>query len=425
MLSRFRQPKRSRNPFHHVGDLVGAAGMLLVSLLLIWSAGRAGLSSLLSSYAAMTNQISLANTAVTLNRADPDAHYLRGTMLEGNDDLSGAIEEYEEAASLRPDDYVFWLNLARGRELNGDTAGAIAAARQAVPLAPYYAQPHWQLGNILLRAGERDEAFKELALAGRSNPTLMPGIIDLAWGLSGGNVQFVEQALSPQSEEAYQALGQYFRNRGEVAAAIAMYASAGGAAGRERRTYLSELIAAKRFKEASGLWAIEHPANIVGLMIDPGFEEEGNLEEPGFGWRTDEKTRGFHLFLDTSGPKEGRSSLGVEFNGDFDPGSPVISQLVLVVPRTLYQLHFAARTEAIVTGGLPFVVVIDGNTNNVLGKSAAFPQATNGWRDYTIDFSSGDSTTAVQITLRRERCAEPTCPIFGRLWLDDFSLQKR
>jgi hypothetical protein len=103
----------------------------------------------------------------------------------------------------------------------------------------------------------------------------------------------------------------------------------------------------------------------------------------------------------------------------------VISQLVLIEPHTHYQLHFAARTAELVSGGLPRVLVIDTGNQQVLAQSPEFPRETNNsWQEFTIDLNSGESTTAVQITLQRERCSKSPCPIFGRLWLDNFSLQK-
>src|SRR5260221_10416803 len=143
-----------------------AAAFVIVLLLLTWSTVRSGLASLLTTYAANNSQIGPANEAVGFDKGNPDAHYIRATILAGTD-LPASISEYEQAALSRPDDYVLWLSLARARELNGDPAGAVSAARQAVPLAPYYAEPHYQLGNILLRAGQREEAFKELRLAPR------------------------------------------------------------------------------------------------------------------------------------------------------------------------------------------------------------------------------------------------------------------
>ena len=412
---------------HPLLRLAAGVGLLAVFVLLICNAGRAGLSSLMAAQGSMTNQLAPANAAVALCQTDPDAHYLRGTLLLDDNDLPGAIKDYQQAASLRPDDYVLWLSLAHARELNGDTAGALTAARQAVTVAPYYAQPRWDLGNMLLRAGERDEAFKELGLAGTSNPTLMPAAIDLAWQISGGNTQFVERAIQPQTPEAYEAMAQYFRKRSEVTAAIAMFRAAGPASAQQRRAYLADLISAKRFKDAYALWTVEHPANsrMVAVLIDPGFEEESNLDDPGFGWHTSTKAAHVSLSLDTEGQREGRSSLKVAFNGESDPAAPVIAQLVLVEPHTHYQLRFAARTEEIVSGGLPGVVVIDAGNQQVLGQSGAFPQTSNGWRDYAIDFDSGEGTEAVQIAMQRERCSRSPCPIFGRLWLDSFSLVKR
>ena len=416
--------KANNQVSHRIGRAVAATGLVVSLLLLTWNAGREGFSSLLSAYAAKAYDIDAANAAVSL-RSSPDTHFARGTILEARNDVAGAASEYYVAARARPDDCILWLSLARARELGGETEGAVAAARQAVPLAPYYAQPHWQLGNILLRAGYREEGFKELRLAGLSNPTLMPGVIDLAWRLSDGKPQFVEQAVQPKTPEAYQALGQYLRHLGDLEAALYVYdASAGLAPESERRANIGALVAAKRFREAYTLWARQRQGTSAGVVNDSGFEKEEDLQETGFGWRTVDKVQGFLLSLDTSDPKQGHSSLKVEFDGDSDPAAAVISQLVLVEPHTHYQLSFAARTEGIVSGGLPRIVAIDADNNNVLGQSPELPQVTNGWRDYAFYFDSGESATAVRITLQRQSCSSPRCPIFGRLWLDNVWLQK-
>ncbi|MCA1604985.1 MAG: hypothetical protein LC775_05820, partial [Acidobacteria bacterium] len=398
-----------------------AAGLFIVFLLLIWSAGRSGLSSLLSNYGAGNNQVDAINAAVNLSPDDPGPHYLRGTVLEANGELGAAVSEYRDAASLRPDDYVLWLSLAHACELNGDTSCALAAAKQALALAPYYAQPHWQLGNLLVRMGQQDDGLKELRLAASSDPTLLPVIIDLAWQLSRGDVDFVKQAIRPETPESYKALAVYFKNRGEFSAASAMFHSAGRGAEHERQQYVNELIGAKQFKEAYALWATSHTSNsenIFGALRDPGFEQENNLEEPGFGWRRDNKAPSMSLSLDDTKPGEGRYSLRVDFKGDSDPRQPIVSQLVLVEPGTHYQLHFAVTSEHLVSGGLPKVYVIDVGNNTLLGQTSEFPQQTNNWQDYTIDFKSTDQTSAVRVSLQRESCSESPCPIFGVLRLD-------
>lgn len=411
---------------HSLSRLTGIC-LLILFLLLIWFSARAGFASLLYTYAATSNQLAAANAAVNLSSGDPEAHYLRGAILEAGGDLTAAIAEYNEAILRRPDDYVVWLSLARAQELNGQALMATAAARQATQLAPYYAQPHWQLGNLLVRAGRTEEGFTELRLAGASNPRLLPPIIDLAWQLSQRNVQFVIQAIQPRTPADYQTLAEYFKKRGQEADAIALLRSAGNIAEDYRRRYVDELLTAKRFADAHAIWSIGRPpANETAgpIMSDPGFEQERHLDEPGFDWHTESNAQTLTLSLEPANPKEGKSSLRVEFSGDSDPGTPIISQLVLIEPNNRYQLNFAARTEDIVSGGLPRVAVLDAGNKEILGKTNAFPRTVSSWQDYSIDFNSKETTRAILISLQREQCRESPCPIFGRLWLDNFSLKK-
>ena len=399
--------------------------LVVVFLLLTWNAGRTGFASLLSTYAAKTYDVEAAEAAVGLNPGNPDNHYVRGGVLEARNDPAGAAVEYQAAALARPDDCILWLSLARVSELSGDTEGALVAARRAVPLAPYYAPTHWQLGNILLRAGQMEEGFSELRLAGSSNPTLMPSIIDLAFRLSNGDPKFIEEALQPKTPEAYRLVGSYLRHLGDLSASLYIYnASAGQAPESERRANITGLIKAKRFSEAYALWGAQRQGIAAGTMNNASFEQEEDLQQSGFGWRAADNAQGFHLSLDTGNPKQGHYSLKVDFQGDSEPASPVIWQLVLVQPHSRYQLRFAARTEGLVSGGLPRVSVSDANSDAVLGQSDLLPATSSGWRDYVFDFTSGDSTNAIQISLQRQSCASPRCPIFGRLWLDEVWLTK-
>jgi Flp pilus assembly protein TadD len=421
-----RMPTFSR-PLNDGVHLAATIGLFVLLPVLTWHTGRTGFASLLSTYAARTNQPAAADAAATLSPGDPEGHYIRGAVLEANDELAKAISEYTRAVALRPDDYVLWLALAHAAELNGETDQAILAAKAAVPLAPFYAQPHWQLGNILVRAGQRDEGFKELRLAGASDPTLFPIIIDLAWQLSRGDIQLVKQAIQPQSPESFKALADYFMKRNKTNEAIEMLRAAGGEARPIRRQYLNELISGKQFREAHELWAIDHGGSAVyglAVIVDPGFEQESDLDEPGFGWRSESKSPSLSLSLDPDNPNEGHSSLRVEFKGDSDPGQKIVSQLVLLEPRARYQLEFAARTDNVISGGLPNIAVTDASDNVMLGQPVLLPKQTDHWQHYRIDFSSREKTAAIQISLRREGCSTSPCPIFGRLWLDNFFLQK-
>lgn len=402
---------------------------LLVGLLLLffltWHSARAGYASLLTASVVSAKDVDAVSKAVRLSPGDPHARVLLGALLEANEDRTSAIPLYRTAVALRPDDYVLRMQLARGQELEGDSAGAIKSATVAVSLAPSYAQPHWQLGNILVRAGYTEPGFKELRLAGASDPALWPSIIDLAWQLSGGEVKYVVVVIAPDTPTAFKACFEFFKKHGQPAAAGNMLANGGSGTEQERRAYVGELIAAKNFHEAQSLWIFEHPFNPdVRLIADPGFEEETNLDEPGFGWRAPDPPKTVALSLDNTDPKEGHSSLRVDFNGATSADGVVISQLVLVEPKTHYRLAFAVRTAGLVSGGLPNVTVVSADDNKPLGQTGVLPQTTNGWQVTTIEFTTGDSTSAIRISLERQPCPAPQCPIFGKLWLDGFELVK-
>lgn len=405
-------------------DVVWPVIVLIVLVALTWRASQSGYGALLTNYAARTDHLNAATGAVGRDPRNADAHYVRATILEASD-LRAAITEHRNAVKSRPEDYALWLSLARAHELIGTTESAIAAARQAALLAPAYSQPHYQLGNMLLRSGRTNEAFAELRRAAESDPALLPGIIDLAFRISGGNAQFVLQTLAPSTSEARITMANYLRLRDQVDAAIELYTAAGTDAAKDRAYYVGQLISTNRFKDAAKLWAVDHSDGVARDQIrDPGFEKDRDLSEAGFSWRAGDKTEGLRFVLDTRERAEGNSSLRIEFVGGHDPASPVISQLVSVQPDTTYELRLSMRTENLISGGLPRVAVLDAATRVALAQSNELDRTSQGWREFGLQFKTGPQIETVQIVVQRQSCATQPCPIFGQLWLDRFSLRR-
>jgi hypothetical protein len=405
---------------HRVVSLV----TLLLLCFLSWQSARAGYAALLTARVTSLNDLPAVSKAVRLSPGNAHTHVLLGALLEASDDRAAAIAQYQTAVALRPDDYVVRMQLARGQELDGDTIAAITNGRVAVNLAPFYAQPHWQLGNILVRAGRNEEGFQQLRLAGASDHALWPPVIDLAWQVSHGDASFVKRELAPQAPADFLALGDYLKKRKQVAEAVAMFSAAGDGAEavQARRQYVNELINAKEFRTAFELWKINPNVTSASSegIIDSGFEMESDLNES-FGWRAID-LKETTLSLDNANPEQGRTSLRVDFNGAANAGADVISQLVLVTPKTHYKLSLNFRSDSIVSGGLPNVAVVDAGDNKLLGQTGALSQTTNSWQLTTIEFTTGDSTSAIRIALQRLPCPTLPCPIFGKLWLDDFVL---
>ncbi|HEY0408058.1 MAG TPA: tetratricopeptide repeat protein [Pyrinomonadaceae bacterium] len=410
--------------------------VLVLSLLAcaygMWNSAREGLAQLLAGYGAASKRLDAADAAVRLGRAVPETHYVRAALLADKGERAEALAEYERAVALRPRDAALWLEVGRARDQEGDGAGALAAFREAARLAPFYAAPRWQLGNTLFRAGRLDEAFAELRLAVDSNPKLTPQALELAWAAFGGDAQAIERALRPQTPSLHLSLARFYVKHGKMAEAVAEFRVAGGAATEERHSLLAQLLAAGRFPEAYEVWSSdsqrtsERAPDGEASVLNGGFEEPVILNEPGFGWQLPQGSPAVQAAQDTAEPCSGAHSLRLIWNGNSDTASPVLSQLLLAEPNARYQLSFAARTEKLLSGGLPVVIVTDagGKEASSLGSPVVLPQGTNAWQNYAFEFGTTNSTRAIRIIVRRQNCGSPVCPAFGRVWLDDFSVRR-
>jgi tetratricopeptide (TPR) repeat protein len=406
---------------------------VVVIFICLWGAlkaWRAGASRLLTYHGRTARLPGQTERAVNETPDDPEAHSGRAFVLLNLGKPDAALLEYETAVALRPRDYFLWLELGRVRDMNEDELGSLAALEQAVKLAPEYAQPRWQLGNVLFRNGRVEEAFRELRRAALSDPALLPRLIDLAWGASGEDAINTEQIIQPERASWRIALAKFFVRHGRITEALAQFHLAGGISEEDRQSLLNDLLAAKRYREAYEVWAAnsgdDKQRDGVAQIIDGGFENKVSRSSIGFGWQLTRDTEVLRASLERVNQHSGAQSLRVDFNGNSDPGLSILSQLILVEPDTRYRLRFNVRMEEIVTGGLPVIEVSDAGSpeGRSLAASSTLQPNSEGWREYTIDLTTAKTTSALALSLHRLNCSSGPCPIFGRMWLDDFIIQK-
>jgi Flp pilus assembly protein TadD len=395
----------------------------------ILDAGREGLATVLSSYAATMNQLEVADKAVQLSPSNSEAHYIRARLLADTGASAEAIGEYERAVALRPQDYVLWLELGLARDRANDVEGALAAFQESARLAPVYAKPHWQLGNTLFRAGRRDAAFAEIRRAVTSDPRLLPQAMTVVWSALAGDAKALEQALQPQTPSAHLAMASFLARHGNATEAIAQFRAAGVVSSERRQVLLADLLASKSFEAAFEVWSSGREASSKGgsqEIVNGGFEAPIALDDPGFGWQLGSNLQAVRASLDPSEPHEGVYSLRLDWSGDSNPSTAVISQLVLVQPDARYRISFAARSRDMLSIGMPAVTVTDasGDDGRVLQQSKDLPQGTSWWQDFTLEFVAPSTTRAVLIAIRRQSCATTPCAAIGYVWVDDFSMKR-
>jgi len=237
---------------------------LLTCLLAVWTAARTGISRLLSAQAMQNSLRASASEAIRLSPTDPQGHYALALVLSRVGQLDDATREFESAVTLRPSDHVLWLDLGSARQSSSDEEGALVAFKEAARLAPAYARPHWEMGQLLIRAGRPDQAFEEFRHAIASRPALLPEVIDHAWKVYGGDVRAVQRAIQPQSSQERLVLSRFIAKQGKTTEAMQLFRAAGEIPDGDRVAFLSELLEAKQFREAYEVWSSGRKPNDLG-----------------------------------------------------------------------------------------------------------------------------------------------------------------
>lgn len=406
--------------------------LLLVAIgLCAWAitaTARLGLSRIFVKYSLGTGNLMVADKAIEMSPKDAETHRARAAVLSLSQSPAESATEMERAVALRAGDYSLWLDLGLLRDQAGDTSGALAAFDEAVKRAPFYAMPRWQRGNLLLRVGQYDSAFRDLNQAAQSNPELVPNLVDLAWNLSHGDPKIVEQLVQVNSKTAHIAMAKFFASHGTPQEALTQLQAAGSVDDDTRRQFIDNLLSKGSFSEAYQVWS----ANNAGSgqqsgqgIFDGGFESTLSFDEGGFSWRIPRRLQATTISLDSSQPHTGSKNLRIEFDGDSNPGVDLVSQLLLVEPSRHYRINFAARSQDIVSGGLPIVTVADATGDHkLLGQSPPLSKGTTNWNVVSFNFTAQPTTNAVLLSIRREGCATSPCPIFGAISLDSFSIEQ-
>ncbi len=403
-----------------------AAGVLLCAVS-VWSLGWIGLARLLADFGRTTNgqnvtQNNAAAMALAATPKDPEVQSAQGLAFLAQRRNEEALRAFEQAVALKPRDYVLWLQLGRARDIARQEQQAIAPMQEAARLAPYYAQPGWQIGNLLFRLGQTDEGLREMRRAAASDGDLFPSFIDLAWSAKDNNAAAMVAAVQPNNPAEHFILANYLLAKKQLPEAVTQMHAVTTLNDAQRRQLSGNLINAGAYREAYEVWTGRPPNS--DPFINGGFEEDVKAGETYFGWLWENSTAGVSFARDSNQPHTGQYSFRISYKNQTEAGQGILRQTLPVEAKTHYRLSFAARTADIKTGGNPQLTLTDLNEP---GRALATPitiQAAGGWQNYSFAFTTGAATSGITIYLVREKCPTLACPIFGNLWLDSFTLKK-
>ena len=433
---------REQVAFINVRPVWARVLLLLLAVAVLWAAWqgvRWGLGNTMAETAPVSfvsdpaAAFESAEGAVRLAPRDPSTHLMLARLNQATFDpqaVTRALREYNEAAALAPNDYLVWMEVGRARSALGDADGGIAALRRSAELAPNYAAPRWHLGNTLLRAGRADEAFEELRRAAEADPPKYRAqVFNMAWQVYGPDTARVIDAVGKTAAARAQ-LVIVLAGRGRLEDAAAVWEGLGE---EERRgqSEAGEVLARALYGKGQYGRAVQVLAASGAADLGPGRVSNGSFESdigrPGtqlFRWEVT-PVEGAQTAIDARAASAGRRSLRIAFIASAQVDFSHVSQVVAVEPGARYRLAFSFKTEELRSAATLAVLVTDaGSPEVLLIKSVPAPVGTNNWQQASLEFAAGPKTEAVLIRIVRAGCAEGACPIYGKIWYDDFHLER-
>ena len=402
-----------------------------LALASVWAAGRWFIGNTLANYPPNEQ---FARAAERFAPDDPQAHYTIGVFARRSFEpaaLAETVREFERAAELSPHDYRLWMELGRAREQAGDAAGGERALRRARELAPNYVMPRWYLGNLLLRAGREEEAVVELRGAAESDPTLRGPIFASVWSIFDGDVSRVTAAIGG-SPAVRGELIKYLITQKRTDDALKLWATLSPQDRRAQRAAGDALVEALLAeKHVNAALSIYREASADGARVATGQITNGGFEDDAvatgkrvFDWSVTPVPQA-QTGIDPNARHAGARSLRVSFNAPSSIQYANVTQLVAVEPGARYRLEFFVRTEGLKSVASLVVDVVSAKQGGAaVATSAPAPGGTNDWQHVALEFTAPQDADGVVLLIRRQPCRDEACPIFGKIWYDDFSLQR-
>ncbi len=378
------------------------------------------------------DQKEIADLSVSLAPDDPQTHFSSAVLHEKSflaEDLEKSVAEYEKSAALSPNDYLLWLALGKARERNGDATGAEKALRRAAALAPSYADINWTLGNNLLRQGKSEAAYDEIRKAANGNNAYVIPAIDTAWRIFNGDIERIKQNVGNSPKlNAFLAIylnkQEHFDEAFEVWNGLTEEMKSAIYKDQSVEVY-NQFINAQKYRYARAVRASldTQEGGSFGKFTNSGFESNVKKEKVDFfDWQfgtTFQPLIGF----DDKIRHGGNLSLVLIFNSPDGQDFRTITQTVAVEAGKSYTFQAFYKSELKALGTMRWEI-LNASDRSVIASTDAVTDNTN-WTTLDASFAAPGNSQAVIFNLVRVKCGSTICPITGKIWFDDFSLNEK
>ena len=344
-------------------------------------------------------------------------------------DLPGALRDFQMAVKLSPRTARYWVDLAVVQENLGDLQQARDDFDRALAAYPTSAEIRWEYANFLLRQGELPLALTEMRKSIAGDSSLLQLAVTRAWLATGDADRLVEEVL-PADPNAYLTALDFFAQEKNVDAGLRIWSHL-STLGKQFPIeklfpFFEEMIRENRAADSQRVWndalevcGVPHEKTRGQLLFNGGFEND--ILNGGLDWRLNPRA-GMSVEYDTLVRHGGLRSLRMDFNGgvNLDLSEPL--QFVPVEPDHLYKFHAFLRTDSISTESGLYFEIFDPTRRDITADTDHFT-GTHLWTGVEAQIHTGPQTQFLEVVLRRAPSRLFENKLSGTVWVDDVSVE--
>ncbi|HEV2397041.1 MAG TPA: carbohydrate binding domain-containing protein [Candidatus Sulfotelmatobacter sp.] len=339
-----------------------------------------------------------------------------------------AVAQYKAAVRINPHSARYWFDLANSYQVLGDTSQQTTALEYAIQADSTTPDVAWEAANLYLVQGENEKALREFHVVMANDASLQGPALQFCWRINP-DVDALLRDVVPARADAYINFLNLLEYKQETAGTMkvwnALFRTSESFERRYAFDYIKYLIVHKEVDEAALAWQqiaarfgfSSYLPSSSNLIVNPSFNL--NVLNAGFDWQY-QRQSSVTLTLDPSDYHAGRRSLLIAFDG---PGinEAGIYQLIALQPNTTYDFTAYYKTGEMDGAGGPHFTIQDMYTQSVYWESEELKNA-GFWKSAYGEFTTGPDCKLVVLHIRRLPAGSP---IRGKLWVDDFHLNRK
>jgi tetratricopeptide (TPR) repeat protein len=376
--------------------------------------------------------------ALRHDRDNPDLVHWLGLVYSYNPteiNLSEAVKYLRKAVRLNPRRWDFWSDLGTTCDFVGDTTCSDEAFERARVLNPMTPALQWALGNHYLLTSREEKAFPYFRRLLDMDRDYLQATFQLCLRATR-DPQAIYTEVVPQGKDASARVAflVFLSSTADYESAMRIWGQMISGLDRSPdlsmvEPFLDFLIDHNQIQDAAMVWNDLQRAGVIPAVPNRQADNllyDASLAGPplntGFGWRFNGSPDLEFDFADPSAHKGGkclRINFAVGRNADYD----LLDQIVLIQPKTRYQLTAYVRSDNLSSDSGPRLRVVELGCVNCAARTSDPTVGTTSWHPIEVAFMTQPQTQAVRISFWRPQEQRFSGDITGTVWLDDLTLR--